>query len=177
MGAGFQTVLFRDLLGAEAVEVLGLWVPRFAPPDGGGTHHVFDLNQDGWPDAGPYDVVVAAEVIEHLYLGPATFLRRLGAYLEPGGHLVLQTPNAVAAHKRLRVLRGRSPFGPMPEDRSGDTHVREYTREELVRAGREAGLEAVAVGAASYFGRAPAALDRVLPPGLRLGLTVTFRHP
>jgi SAM-dependent methyltransferase len=168
-------VLFRDMLGPEAVDVLGLWVPRFAPPDGAGAHHVFDLNEDGWPDAGPFDAVVAAEVIEHLFLGPATTLRRLAAYLEPGGQLIVQTPNAAALHKRIRLLRGHPPYGPMPEDRSGDSHVREYTLAELERAGREAGLEPVSVEAASYFGRVPALADRVLPPRLRLGLTATFR--
>jgi hypothetical protein len=65
----------------------------------------------------------------------------------------------------------------MPEDRSGDSHVREYTAGELVAAGRAAGLEPVAVEAASYFGRVPAAVDRILRPGLRLGLTVTFSRP
>ncbi|MEA2387811.1 MAG: hypothetical protein QOG41_584 [Thermoleophilaceae bacterium] len=177
VGAGFQTVLFRDLLGPEAVDVLGLWVPRFAPPDGAGAHLVFDLNEDGWPEAGPFDAVVAAEVIEHLFLGPATILRRLAAYLGPGGHLVVQTPNAAAVHKRIRLLCGRAPYGPMPEDRSGDAHVREYTLAELEQAGRDAGLEPVDAEAASYFGRVPALADRMLPPRLRLGLTVTFRRP
>jgi SAM-dependent methyltransferase len=177
VGAGFQTVLFRDLLGPEAVEVLGLWAPRFAPPEGAGTHHVFDLNEDGWPAAGPFDAVVAAEVVEHLFLGPATILRRLAAYLAPDGRLVVQTPNAAALHKRVRLLRGRAPYGPMPEDRSGDSHVREYTLGELERAGRDAGLEPVELETASYFGRVPAVADRLLPPRLRLGLTVTFRRP
>jgi SAM-dependent methyltransferase len=177
VGAGFQTALFRDLLGAGAVEVLGLWVPRFAPPDGAGDHHVADLNEADWPELGPYETVVAAEVIEHLFQPPAEVVRRLGAYLAPGGHLVLQTPNAAALHKRLRLLAGRAPFGPAPEDRSGDAHVREYTLAELHAAGRVAGLEPVESVAASYFGSVPAAADRLLPPRLRLGLTVTFRRP
>jgi Methyltransferase domain len=181
VGAGFQTVLFRDLLGPEAVDVLGLWVPRFAPPEGAGAHHVFDLNEadrpDSWPPIGGYDLAVAAEVLEHLFRGPATVLRRIAGCMEPGAHVIVQTPNAAALHKRLRVLLGRAPLGPMPEDRSGDAHVREYTRAELVAAGRDAGLELVEAEAASYFGRAPAVADRILPPGLRLGLTVTFRRP
>ena len=177
VGAGFQTVLFRERL--PAVDVLGLWVPRFAAPEGAGEHHVIDLNGSEWPPLGPYDMVVAAEVIEHLLLGPATVMRRLADYLEPGGRLIVQTPNAAAVHKRLRLLAGRPPFGPMPEDRSGDRHVREYTTDELVAAGRQAGLEALSVERASYFGSGTLrrVAGRLLPPGLRLGLTVTFRRP
>jgi SAM-dependent methyltransferase len=181
VGAGFQTALFRDLLGPEAVDVLGLWVPRFAPPEGAGAHHVFDLNQADRPDARPaiggYDAAVMGEVLEHLFRGPATVLSCVAGFVEPGGHVIVQTPNAAAIHKRARLLLGRPPSGPMPEDRSGDAHVREYTRAELLDAGRDAGLEPVAVEAASYFGRRRGRVDLVLPRGLRLGLTVTFRRP
>jgi SAM-dependent methyltransferase len=183
VGAGFQTALLRDRLGAENVDVLGLWVPRFAPPDDRGEHHVFDLNDCDRPDAlpgiGGYDLAVMGEVIEHLFRGPATVLRFVAGRVKPGGHLLVQTPNAAAFHKRLRALAGRTPSDPMPEDRSGDRHVREYTARELEAAGRDAGLEVVAVEAASYFGagRSRELADRVLPPGLRLGLTATFRRP
>jgi SAM-dependent methyltransferase len=183
VGAGFQTTLLRDRLGAEAVDVLGLWVPRFAPPDGGGQHHVLDLNDcdrpEARPDIGGYDLALMAEVIEHLFRGPATVMGFVAGFLEPGGHLLVQTPNAAALHKRLRLAAGRPPSGAMPEDRSGDSHVREYTARELQAAGRAAGLEVVAVEAASYFGAGPLRelADRVLPPGARLGLTATFRRP
>ena len=183
VGAGFQTALLRDRLGPANVDVLGLWVPRFAPPEGAGEHHVFDLNdcdrQGALPGIGGYDLALMGEVIEHLFRGPATVLRSVAALVKPGGHLLVQTPNAAAFHKRLRALAGRPPSGAMPEDRSGDRHVREYTARELETAGREAGLEVVDVEAASYFGsgRARGLADRVLPPGLRLGLTATFRRP
>ena len=176
-------MLFRDLLGAGAVDVLGLWVPRFAPPDGGGRHHVLDLNDcdrpEARPDIGGYELAVMAEVVEHLFRGPATVLRFVAGFVEPGGHVLVQTPNAAALHKRLRLAAGRAPFGQMPEDRSGDAHVREYTARELAAAGRAAGLEVVSIEAASYFGagRIRELADRVLPPGARLGLTATFRRP
>jgi SAM-dependent methyltransferase len=183
VGAGFQTVLLRDRLGAGNVDVLGLWVPRFAPPEGAGQHHVFDLNEcddpTKLPQIGPYDLAVLGEVIEHLYRGPATVLRAVASFVNPGGHLIVQTPNAAALHKRLRALAGRPPSDRMPEDRSGDRHVREYPARELQDAAQVAELDTVRIEAASYFGhgRARELADRVLPPGLRLGLTATFRVP
>ena len=105
VGAGFQTALLRDRLGPANVDVLGLWVPRFAPPEGAGEHHVFDLNdcdrQGALPGIGGYDLALMGEVIEHLFRGPATVLRSVAALVKPGGHLLVQTPNAAAVHKRL----------------------------------------------------------------------------
>jgi SAM-dependent methyltransferase len=130
---------------------------------------------------GPYDLVVAAEVIEHLERGPATVMSALAGLLAPGGRLLLQTPNAAAAHKRLRLLAGRAPFEAMPEDRSGDGHVREYTVRELLEAGEAAGLRPSEVTYANYAGggRGRVALARVgplMPRSLRLGLTLVFQR-
>ena len=94
---------------------------------------------------------------------------------------MLQTPNAAAAHKRLRLLAGRAPFEPMPEDRSGDGHVREYTARELAQAGAAAGLRTVAVAQANYAGGGRARdllarAERLMPRSMRLGLTLTFQR-
>src|SRR5262245_6042356 len=66
-----------------------------------GSHHCFDLNDAQHPerwrrDLGPYDVVVFAEVIEHLYTAPELVLPFLAHLLAPGGLLLLQTPNAAS---------------------------------------------------------------------------------
>jgi SAM-dependent methyltransferase len=182
VGAGFETVLLRDRFGEDNVDVLGLWVPRFAP-GGGGEHFPVDLNEvdEGLPRMGPYGLVVAAEVIEHLERGPRTVLSALAGLLEPGGRLVLQTPNVAALHKRLRLLAGRAPFDPMPEDRSGEGHVREYTARELVDAAAAAGLGHMETIYANYAGggRARDALARAgrwMPRSLRLGLTLVFQR-
>jgi hypothetical protein len=100
----------------------------------------------------------------------------------PGGYLLVQTPNAVARHKRVRMLLGRPDLHPPDEVSPGVAHLHEYTSAELLEAGERAGLRVVGVDTANYFGsrpaaRAYAALGRVLPPNLRHGMAVTFQAP
>ena len=59
---------------------------------------------------GPYDVIVFAEVIEHLYTAPELVLPYLRELLVLGGVLLLQTPNAVSLRKRAKLLLGVNPF-------------------------------------------------------------------
>jgi SAM-dependent methyltransferase len=101
-----------------------------------GRQYHFDLNdsQDErqWrTDLGPYDVIVFAEVVEHLYTAPEKVLSYLHSLLAPGGALILQTPNAAALRKRLKLLLGRNPYERIRPDRSNPGHFREYTIEEL----------------------------------------------
>ena len=152
-----------------------------------GAHHVsFDLNdtQDRarWPQVGPYDVVVMAEVIEHLYTAPTLVLACVASWLAPGGQLVLQTPNAVALDKRLRLLRGRHPYDAINEDPAKAGHFREYTIAELEAAADAAGLRLTRCTVENYFGLMTArrrALKRAtqrLPESLRDGITATFQR-
>lgn len=53
-----------------------------------------------------FDVVVAGELIEHLS-NPGLFLEMAMRHLEPGGMLILTTPNAWALGNLLRGLFGR----------------------------------------------------------------------
>jgi len=184
VGPGFQTQLMRREFPGARVDELG-----FGPTDSlpeGSVRHVYDLNQtrfgEGRPELEGYDVIVMSEVIEHLWAGPVGVLRFLADGLDQGGHLIVQTPNAVALHKRIKVLLGRNSIAPLPEgDWPGRPHLHEYTLGELVEAARQAGLEVVHVSAANYFGVGRAstayrALGRVLPRTLRHGFTITFRH-
>jgi SAM-dependent methyltransferase len=61
--------------------------------------------------AGPYDGIVALEVIEHLELAeiPA-WLSRLAELLRPGGWLVLSTPNVYYPPDFLRDVTHRTPL-------------------------------------------------------------------
>ena len=176
VGAMFQTGLLRAT--GATVDTLGFANPHF-PPGEGERHVELDLNDPRRDGDGSYDAVVLAEVIEHLYTSPAEVLRHLGTWLRPGGALILQTPNAVALHKRLRMAAGRNPLEPIRSDRTNPGHFHEYTVGELADAAAAAGLEVADVRLENYFGasRAYAALGRVLPRGLRHGITMVLRRP
>jgi 2-polyprenyl-3-methyl-5-hydroxy-6-metoxy-1,4-benzoquinol methylase len=157
-------------------------------PTGAEQAHLLDLNslyyEDRRPDLGPYDVIVMCEVIEHLHTGPDRVLAGVGAWLKPGGHLFVQTPNAVALHKRVELMAGINPYMEL----SGGTptsppHFHEYTIDELAAAGQAAGLEVVDRDARNYFTssrRGSALYNRLcesLPRALRAGLSITYRRP
>src|SRR5439155_4936647 len=105
VGQAYESERLRSLPGA-VVDTLGFGDERF-PPREGERHVPFDLKtadrRELWPELGEYDVVVCAEVIEHLPVSPLPPLRFLGSALRPGGWLVLQTPNAARLGNRLRL--------------------------------------------------------------------------
>jgi SAM-dependent methyltransferase len=79
-----------------------------------GAHYQFDLNaldagHAGRPPLAGYDVIVYAEVLEHLHTPPLPVLRFLHDALAPNGVLLLQTPNAASLFKRVRLLFGIQP--------------------------------------------------------------------
>lgn len=56
-----------------------------------------------------YDVVIAAEIIEHL-LDVDHFLNQVHSILQPAGHLIITTPNLASLNNRVRLLFGTMPF-------------------------------------------------------------------
>ena len=155
-----------------------------------GAHHVFDLNQawapDQWPAAKGFDVIVMAEVIEHLHTAPELVLTMLNSMLAPGGYLIVQTPNAAAIHKRLKLLLGKNPNERIRPYHMNPGHFREYTKAELIEIGRAAGLETVLHEYVDYFGCTGGGAKRLLNAvykatlsrisGLRRGQTIVYRR-
>jgi 2-polyprenyl-3-methyl-5-hydroxy-6-metoxy-1,4-benzoquinol methylase/glycosyltransferase involved in cell wall biosynthesis len=87
---------------------------------------------------GGFDVVIAADVIEHVSR-PSVLLRQMADALAPDGELLVSTPNFAHWYPRVRVATGT--FG---YDRRGildETHLRFFTRRSLLRMVRSAGLE------------------------------------
>ena len=75
-----------------------------------------------------FDVIVAADVLEHLK-EPEAVLRRLRPFLAPGGYLVASVPNVTHGSVRLALLAGSFPYADTGLlDR---THLRFYNRESL----------------------------------------------
>jgi len=87
---------------------------------------------------GSYDLVILADVIEHLR-EPAAALARLRPFLKPGGRLLVSTPNIANWSMRLLHLAGRWDYqerGIM--DR---THMRFFTRRTVLACLEEAGYK------------------------------------
>jgi trans-aconitate methyltransferase len=193
IGMSRLTGTIHERFGA-AVDALGFDADGPIPS---GHYYQFDLNdcqrRDSYRDDLPgYDVIVFAEVIEHLYTAPSLVLRFLAEHLNPGGVLIVQTPNGVTLPRRVKMLLGRNPYELIREDATNPGHFREYTASELKTYLAVAGLDCERVEHRSYFDyrychhgeRRPG--DRfngavknwfypLLPPTWRPGLTVVGR--
>jgi hypothetical protein len=186
IGPRFEVDLLHRLVPRAAIDILGIDSGLF-PSRPGERYVQFNLN-DAWdpvqrPSMAEYDLILMAEVLEHLHIAPSEVLPWVASLLVPGGHLLLQTPNAVALPRRLRMIRGRHPYEPLTTDRRYPGHIREYTLAELRQEGRAAGLEVVEAITANYFGsakrtnRAYRRLQRIIPGSLRAGITIIYRAP
>ena len=92
---------------------------------------VADLDADDLSDLlelGRFDVVVAADVLEHL-TQPDRALRLASELLLPHGYLVTSIPNVAHGSVRLALLAGRFPYSEL--GLLDETHVRLYTRASM----------------------------------------------
>ena len=97
-----------------------------------------DLTQGLPADDEQYDVVLAADVIEHLP-DPSRLLADLSSRVRPGGSIIASVPNISHWYPRTRVLAGRFDYDQRGIlDRS---HLRFFTRRSFLRLVRAAGLE------------------------------------
>jgi 2-polyprenyl-3-methyl-5-hydroxy-6-metoxy-1,4-benzoquinol methylase len=124
--------LGHTVTGVDSIEVPGVRdrVDKFVLGDLDG----------GIPAAagGAYNIVVAADVIEHV-ARPGLLLRQMGEVVDPDGEIVVSTPNFAHWYPRVRVASGS--FG---YDRRGildETHLRFFVRRSLLRLVRSSGLE------------------------------------
>ncbi len=187
IGISFQTALMREAYPDSVVDTFGFGDLRFAPR-ACDRHIYYDLNYSGhletWmaPEA-PYDLVVMAEVIEHLYTAARPVLTCVASYLRPGGALILQTPNAVSLGRRTAVLRGKNPYSMIREDRANSGHFCEFTLGELKTAVESAGMRVEDADVTNYFGKRGLrrsvykTLCGLLPGELRDGITLIARKP
>jgi SAM-dependent methyltransferase len=121
-------------------------------------HLVCDLNNvwhaGATPTARRFDLIVFAEVVEHLHAAPEDVLAWLAALLKPGGFLLCTTPNAASLGKRLKLAAGRNPYERLRrglDNADNPGHIREYTRNELFEIGKAAGLCVVDHEYTDYF--------------------------
>lgn len=121
-----------------------------------GDNYHFDLNNsqdpEQWRDDIPqYDIIVFSEVIEHLYTSPVLVLKFLRSLLRRDGIVIMQTPNAVVLHKRIKMLFGKNPYHLISENTQDPAHFREYTADELAEYCRRAGFSIDKMSFENYF--------------------------
>ncbi len=188
VGNSFQTVLLKSVLPYSKVDTMGFYDYRF--PAGDDSRHLeLDLNDAYFPEKWPsaegegYDLIVFAEVIEHLYTSPEQVLLCLKGLLRKGGRILVQTPNAAALKKRLRLLSGKNPYELIRLDRGNPGHFRELTVRDLRAYARRCELEVEGVWMDSNlvdgrrFDRVCDRISRFLPGGFRGGISMSLRLP
>jgi 2-polyprenyl-3-methyl-5-hydroxy-6-metoxy-1,4-benzoquinol methylase len=101
---------------------------------------VGDVESLELPNEGRYDVILMADLIEHLK-DPVKVMARLRPLLGADGVVLLTTPNVANWSMRLGLLAGRWDYS----DRGllDRTHLRFFTRRTLIAAVREAGYRVV----------------------------------
>jgi SAM-dependent methyltransferase len=100
---------------------------------------VADVDTDELPASlGLFDVVLCADVIEHLR-DPRSFLLRARSQLRLGGKLVLSTPNVANWSIRMSLLAGR--FRYTERGILDRTHTHLFTRRTLIDCLRAAGFQ------------------------------------
>jgi trans-aconitate methyltransferase len=121
-----------------------------------GDHYQFDLNnaqsEATWRrDLPTYDVVVMAEVIEHVHTAPELVLAFLRTLIATDGWLIIQTPNAAAFPKRIKLLLGQNPYEMIRTETANPSHFREYTIAELKRLLTGADFDVIRTKTRWYF--------------------------
>lgn len=120
---------------------------------------VADIEKELPFSAGMFDVINLSDVLEHLE-HPVDTLRQLRRLAKPGGSIVVSTPQRTTLFKRIAHLANKSTKGglfrryyvgksteldddgqPVMEVDAGHDHISEMNLDELIDAGRQAGLQ------------------------------------
>lgn len=107
-------------------------------------HIEFDLKNVldvfSWPpDSRKFDLIVCAEVVEHLTVPLEGIFLFLHWMLKIHGILLITTPNAVTFYNRAKMLQGINPFELLRFNKQNAGHYREYTLPEIVYSLRRCG--------------------------------------
>lgn len=143
LDVGCATGYLGKLLAARGCTVTGIeydTVAAAAARDTGAYDHLYEMNiSDSTQQLppGPFDIVLCADVLEHL-LDPVHVARRLAALLAPDGRMIVSVPNVANVAVRIALLAGRFDYADTGIlDR---THLHLYTHDTARKLIRQAGL-------------------------------------
>jgi 2-polyprenyl-3-methyl-5-hydroxy-6-metoxy-1,4-benzoquinol methylase len=159
----------RALRDAGASEIAGVEImPDAAAVAEAAVDHLFvgpveeALAGDELP--GPFDTIVAYDVLEHL-VDPESVLRELRGLAAPGGRLHVSVPNA-RNFTLMRDLVLRGTFGYTDFGHRDATHLRWFTRRDIIEAIERSGWSVTSWGPNTFRGR-DRPVDRVTRGRLR----------
>ncbi|MCB2180418.1 MAG: class I SAM-dependent methyltransferase [Desulfobulbaceae bacterium] len=94
----------------------------------------FNIEDDRFPYSNAeFDLVIFAEIIEHLLKDPCKVLREIKRVLRPGGVMILTTPNVARLENVARLISGENIYDPYSGYGPYGRHNREYNRHDLVQ--------------------------------------------
>ena len=93
----------------------------------------FNIESDlfPYPDS-EFDVIIFAEIIEHLQNDPCKVLNEIKRVLKPGGTIIITTPNVARLENIARLIFGANIYDPYSGYGPYGRHNREYNQHELV---------------------------------------------
>ena len=179
IGPSFQTEILRQTLSKVIIDTLGIEEER-SKSHFQCKHFCFDLNdcqyRKKWPKVGKYDLIIMAEIIEHLYTSPKLVLACIKTWLKKDGYLIIQTPNAVSLGKRIKMLIGKHPYEMIRESRINPGHFREYTIKEILVITEKLGFILVNYNICNYFSHPKRFIyNIILLKQFRDGITICFQ--
>jgi SAM-dependent methyltransferase len=129
-----------------------------------------------------FDLIICAEVIEHLYTSPKILFQHFYNLLNKDGILLIQTPNAAALRKRLTLFFGKNPYDIPRENLKNPGHYREYTTQELMDLGKETHFNVQKILLDEYFeypskiSKIYRSFKKIIPKKLKSGITILYQR-
>ena len=157
----------------QEVEVVGVELePEYAREAATRLDQVLTADAETAEPDGRFDVLIAADILEHLK-DPWTTLRRYAQLLDPGATLVVSLPNVGHWSTYAHLARGSWPR--KPEGIFDATHLRWFTLRDARALLLGAGLEPTAVVRRGWVLHRGSRLDALVGPLLRIpGLRALF---
>lgn len=136
-GTGWLARLIHARRDAEVVGLEPHPIRAQAARDQGLTVHTGELSAETLDELGKFDVILFADVLEHL-VSPADVLRLAATGLCRGGSIIASIPNVAHWTVRWNLLAGKFDYAPVGI--MDATHVRWFTRKTVRQLFDTAGL-------------------------------------
>lgn len=101
-----------------------------------------DIEDEKIPFKEKFDVVIAAEIIEHV-IDTDSFLQKIKTSLKPDGKLIITTPNAASLGRRILLLLGKNPILEYRAGGDNAGHLRYFTKHTLKQLLKENGYKII----------------------------------